>query len=198
MSKLGSLYALSDELISSAALQSPVSAPTAGPEAQIKSSSTEQASRAAREETSEADQGMTCLTCGIGRLIHTPFPRTEYIALLALASRWLQQGHAHAGTSQPLFASHDEQRAHFRSDWHRRNIRRKVHGRIALTEDDFERSLRDDGQASSISASESDSDSDDTPVAAMHRTPEVHFVSGMLAGQQPTCMLPNKDPSCTF
>ena len=56
-----------------------------------------------------------------------------------------------------------------------------------LTEDDFERCLRDDGEASSISASESDSDSEDTP-PAVHRTPELHFVSGTLATPAATCM----------
>ncbi|CAL5219276.1 g1077 [Coccomyxa viridis] len=81
------------------------------------------------------------------------------------------------GTSQPLFVNHDEQRAHFRADWHRCNVKRKVHGRVALTEDEFERSLRDEGEASSISASESDSDAEDSP-ATVHRTPELLFVSG--------------------
>ncbi len=85
----------------------------------------------------------------------------------------------HAGTTQPLFASHADQRAHFRSDWHRRNIRRKIHGRAALTEAEFEQSLRDDEETSSISASESDSDSEEAPVP-LHKMPELVFTSGKL------------------
>lgn len=42
--------------------------------------------------------------------------------------------------------------------------------------------MRDDGEASSISASESDSDTEDIPAAA-HRVSELLFVSGMLVCQ---------------
>ena len=54
-----------------------------------------------------------------------------------------------------------------------------MHGRAALTEAEFEQSLRDDGETSSISASESDSDSEEAP-APQHRTPELLFASGKL------------------
>ena len=66
MSKLGSLYALSDELVSSATLSSPVSARTNEPDEQVKVSTAEPPPQAGGKQISEADQGMTCLTCGIG------------------------------------------------------------------------------------------------------------------------------------
>lgn len=66
-----------------------------------------------------------------------------------------------AGVRGPGFASAPEQRAHFRSDWHRHNARRRAAGRPALGEDEFERLVAADGELSSISGS--DSDSDDEP-----------------------------------
>ena len=83
-----------------------------------------------------------------------------------------------AGSVQPVFANLGEQRTHFHTDWHRRNVRRRAHGRAALTEAEFEQSLQQDGETSSISASDSDSEAEE-PSAPVHRMAEVVFVSGM-------------------
>ena len=66
MARLGSLYALSDEFINNAVLSSRISASTAQGNDLPKSISVEEESKAARAQTSETDQGKTCLTCGIG------------------------------------------------------------------------------------------------------------------------------------
>lgn len=50
-----------------------------------------------------------------------------------------------------VFASLDEQRSHFKSDWHRLNVRRKLKNLPCLSEEDAAR-LIDDG-VSSISGS---------------------------------------------
>ena len=83
-----------------------------------------------------------------------------------------------AGSVQPVFANLGDQRAHFRTDWHRRNVRRRAHGRAALTEAEFEHSLQQDGETSSISASDSDSEAEESS-APVQRMAEVVFVSGM-------------------
>jgi pre-60S factor REI1 len=49
------------------------------------------------------------------------------------------------------FDSLDEQRAHFKLDWHRLNLKRKVAGLPPLAEDECERLL--DDNASSLSGS---------------------------------------------
>lgn len=63
-----------------------------------------------------------------------------------------------AGVHGPGFASAAEQREHFRTDWHRHNVRRKAAGRPPLAEDEFERLVANDGELSSISGSDSDSE----------------------------------------
>lgn len=40
-----------------------------------------------------------------------------------------------AGTEKLQFSSFEEQRAHFKSDWHRLNVKRKLLGRPPLDED---------------------------------------------------------------
>lgn len=83
-----------------------------------------------------------------------------------------------AGSVQPVFANLGEQRTHFHTDWHRRNVRRRAHGRAALTEAEFEQSLQQGGETSSISASDSDSEAEESS-APVQRMAEVVFVSGM-------------------
>lgn len=94
-----------------------------------------------------------------------------------------------AGGTTAAFSSVEEQRAHFRSDWHRFNVRRKLHGRPVFTEEEFERSVQDDGELSSISGSDTDSENESDTVrlgshaatSISHRSSEVIFVSGILA-----------------
>eukprot|EP00873_Tetraselmis_striata_P024606 jgi/Tetstr1/444870/TSEL_032712.t1 len=63
------------------------------------------------------------------------------------------------GFDSPGFETPNEQRAHFRSDWHRLNLKRKLGGRPALSEAEFERLVGEDGSdCESISGSDTDSD----------------------------------------
>ena len=66
MAKLGSLFSLSEGLIDNASLASIPSAPAEHEDAQPASSGQEEPSITASQQRSETDQGMTCLTCGIG------------------------------------------------------------------------------------------------------------------------------------
>lgn len=67
------------------------------------------------------------------------------------------------------FATFHEQRIHFKTDWHKYNAQRKVHGRPTITEDDFD-GLSDLGSVGSLSGSEAGSD-DDEP-GANHVLPQ--------------------------
>lgn len=66
MAKLGSLYTLSEDFINDAVLSTPSPASTAKKNVQILASTQAEPSTDARERRSESEQGMTCLTCGIG------------------------------------------------------------------------------------------------------------------------------------
>jgi hypothetical protein len=91
----------------------------------------------------------------------------------------------HVGSSAPAFTSIEDQRTHFKSDWHRCNMRRKLLGRPILTEAEFAQALQDTGDLSSISGSDPDSEdeaagrrSTHAATSSSHRSPEVVFVSG--------------------
>ena len=66
MARLGSLFSLSEEFVDNASLASIPSAPQKHEVAQLASSGQEEPSITASQQRSETDQGMTCLTCGIG------------------------------------------------------------------------------------------------------------------------------------
>ena len=70
-----------------------------------------------------------------------------------------------------------------------------MHGRAALTEAEFEQSLRGEEETSSISASESDSESEETPVP-QHRSPELLFTSGKLTSLCASVSAPLLRRSC--
>ena len=53
--------------------------------------------------------------------------------------------HSGIGSDQ-AFGSAAEQREHFRSDWHRLNVRRRAAGRAALSEEEFERHVQEDAE----------------------------------------------------
>lgn len=70
------------------------------------------------------------------------------------------------GTTAPGFASTEEQRAHFKTDWHRYNVKRRVAGLAPATEEQFAALLEnedDQDAVGSLSGSESDEDSDEEP-----------------------------------
>ena len=54
-----------------------------------------------------------------------------------------------------------EQRQHFKMDWHRYNLRQRLDGEGAITEDAFERLIEDFADNLSLSASSDDDESDD-------------------------------------
>ncbi|KAM4730919.1 tRNA endonuclease ANKZF1 isoform 2-T2 [Anableps anableps] len=58
------------------------------------------------------------------------------------------------------FVTREEQREHYKLDWHRFNLRQKMAGSPPVTAEEFERKTRA-GDLSSISGSESDSDEED-------------------------------------
>ncbi|KAG6546346.1 hypothetical protein Mapa_012387 [Marchantia paleacea] len=84
------------------------------------------------------------------------------------------------------FQSSDEQRSHFKSDFHRMNVKRRLVGKEPISEDDFTKvaeggSKGDNDDVSSISGSDSESDdpdsTDNTGFRRMaHRTNRIHFV----------------------
>ncbi|XP_008402181.1 ankyrin repeat and zinc finger domain-containing protein 1 [Poecilia reticulata] len=59
------------------------------------------------------------------------------------------------------FDNREEQREHYKLDWHRFNLRQKMAGSPPITAEEFEKKTRA-GDLSSISGSESDSDEEDT------------------------------------
>ena len=131
-----------------------------------------------------SETGTTCTTCGIGgdmgqRRCLCPAPRCE--GVLGNTGQLCMP----AGVASGTFASVAEQRAHFRSDWHRCNVRRRLGGRPALGEAEFERCAQEGGgDLSSISGSDSD-DSEAEERRGSHagagllqRSAEVVFVSG--------------------
>ena len=88
MAKLGSLYSLSEDFIDSASLASVPSAPHRDGDAQLASSGQEEPSISASQQRFETDQGMTCLTCGIG-IVPPSSPICSALEDLSLSQRWL-------------------------------------------------------------------------------------------------------------
>ena len=66
MTRLGSLYSLPEDFIDNASLAGVPSAPHKDNNAHLASSGQEEPSINASQQRSDTDQGMTCLTCGIG------------------------------------------------------------------------------------------------------------------------------------
>lgn len=60
---------------------------------------------------------------------------------------WNEQGATciacNIGVTSPGFATPSEQRAHFKTDWHRFNVKRRLNKQPALSEDNFERLLEE-------------------------------------------------------
>ncbi|KAG2493331.1 hypothetical protein HYH03_008466 [Edaphochlamys debaryana] len=64
------------------------------------------------------------------------------------------------GVTCPGFATPQEQRAHFKTDWHRYNVKQRLAKRPAVSEEAFEKVL-EQGTEVSISGSESETDEED-------------------------------------
>ncbi|KAF5841474.1 hypothetical protein DUNSADRAFT_12639 [Dunaliella salina] len=60
------------------------------------------------------------------------------------------------GLAEPGFASTAEQREHFKTDWHRYNVRRRVAKQLPVSESQFEQMLENGSEVSSISGSSSE------------------------------------------
>lgn len=52
------------------------------------------------------------------------------------------------GVTAPAFANLQEQRQHFKTDWHRYNVKRRVERKSAVTEQEFERLLEEEAEVS--------------------------------------------------
>lgn len=113
----------------------------------------EGAAAAAAEQRQQAAGAATCIACGVG-----------------------------VGAA-PGFGSVAEQRAHFRTDWHRLNLKRRLAGLPSVSEDQFA-ALADQDELGSLSASSSDSEGEDGlqpaaagagPGAAAGRSPQLQF-----------------------
>ena len=63
------------------------------------------------------------------------------------------------GVGAPGFRSAEEQRAHFKTDWHRYNVKRRLEGQPHVSRDQFEGMADDD--VGSISGSESEAESEE-------------------------------------
>jgi len=108
------------------------------------------------------------------------------------------------GVKAEAFGSQEEQRSHFRSDWHRKNVKRRNGGRVPLTENEFEDLIgRQDDEVSSISGSSSSEDEDSNAETQRQQgtgrsagTPRVHFIAsdGQRVGMW-RCLLTSGDTS---
>ncbi|KAL2610192.1 hypothetical protein R1flu_028765 [Riccia fluitans] len=99
-----------------------------------------------------------------------------------LGTRWTCNG------CKCSFQSSDEQRSHFKADWHRLNVKRRVVGKEPISEDDFTKVAEgqwkgDNDDVSSISGSDSESDDPDSGSAdggglkrMTHRSNRIHFI----------------------
>ncbi|GMH35473.1 hypothetical protein BSKO_03341 [Bryopsis sp. KO-2023] len=75
------------------------------------------------------------------------------------------------------FESGDDWKPHFKSDWHRHNLRRKLKGRPPIGEAEFETLVEQDAEVSSISGSDSSDVETDLPVEMPTAGPQVPFTS---------------------
>eukprot|EP00198_Chlamydomonas_reinhardtii_P013555 XP_001702892.1 predicted protein [Chlamydomonas reinhardtii] len=85
-------------------------------------------------------------------------------AARASASGWRESGATcltcGIGVGCPGFSSPQEQRQHFKTDWHRYNVKRRLAKQPAVSEEQFEKVL-EQGTEMSISGSESETDEED-------------------------------------
>lgn len=65
------------------------------------------------------------------------------------------------------FQTREDQKDHFKSDWHRYNLQRKLKGKTTLTEEEFDDACG--GSVSSISGSDSDSETENVPPPRLPR-----------------------------
>ncbi|XP_024371985.1 uncharacterized protein [Physcomitrium patens] len=76
-----------------------------------------------------------------------------------------------------VFQSLEEQRAHFKSDFHKFNVKRKIAGKETLNENEFEEVTQgNDGDVSSISGSDSETEADDSRISSslVSRSNQLH------------------------
>lgn len=101
--------------------------------------------------------------CRTKNVDEQPEASTLPLSNLDIADSLPADGHATCltcgvGVLDKPFASMQEQRDHFKTDWHRLNVKRKVAGQAAVSEDVCERMLShqragEDDDASSLSGS---------------------------------------------
>lgn len=82
------------------------------------------------------------------------------------------------GTTSAAFDSPADQRLHFKSDWHRFNVKLRSVGKATVDEAEFERLVSDKNEVSSISGSDAESDNDEASTSgrgATQKTSQLMF-----------------------
>lgn len=91
------------------------------------------------------------------------------------------------GVTLPAFASVEEQREHFRTDWHRYNVKRRVAGLAPVAEERFTALVVEcDDEVGSLSGSDSDASADEAASVAVKEPttgPQLRF---SLPGEVPS------------
>lgn len=77
----------------------------------------------------------------------------------------LVSDHSFCTTCDLTFAGFEQQRGHFRTDWHKYNVQRVTRKRPPITEDEFEH-LSDLGSHSSLSGTDEESESSDGDISS--------------------------------
>lgn len=126
---------------------------------------------AAAAAAAPRDSGSTCIACGVGV--------------------------GGAAATRGGFSSVEEQRAHFRTDWHRYNVKRRVAGLAPVSEEAFTALVdREDQDAlGSLSGSESE-DSEDASEQAAADAAALAGAGGRSAGPQLRFALPGAPALC--
>jgi len=93
------------------------------------------------QDEEQRQGGQTCRTCAIS------FERSALSPFFFLSSSFLSSDDLFFGFG---FGSVEEQREHFKLDWHRCNLKRKIEKKAPLSEVDFEKMLDDAGLLSSF------------------------------------------------
>jgi len=79
------------------------------------------------------ESGPTCVICGVGRNLRKCWQPAEVLMIC------IQVTACASGVSSSPFESQTEQRLHFKSDWHRFNVKLRSNGKSAVDEAEFER-----------------------------------------------------------
>lgn len=117
------------------------------------------AEHAAVPDTKEVGQSVP----GGEMQLETPLlePTPELVTIIQIPERMA------CNSCNMEFQTREDQKDHFKSDWHRYNLQRKLKGKTTLTEEEFDDACG--GSVSSISGSDSDSETENAPPPRLPR-----------------------------